>query len=256
MSASPSPSSAVPVERRHHCCVDCKLGPSMQRKPVSNDFQPPPVQPVGLCEVHVAPPIWPYALSSWQPLMPTCRPVTIKWKSRSCRLRAVRSRTAATRLRLSPAVRHLQDWVAAHPRHRPSRWLRLALLLDISLLLLSTANLVFPRPRPFCKLLCGDHRNRVDGHTAVGNVAAATHGLSRVDTSERTCWMVSRCSCSVLEDASCCHPDFYFSSSRGRRKPAASALQLGSYKNRARLPHQQLPSRLCPFGCAMTCAAT
>ena len=52
--SSPSPSSAVPVERRHHCCVDCELGPSMQWKPVSNDFQPPPVQPVGLSEVHVA----------------------------------------------------------------------------------------------------------------------------------------------------------------------------------------------------------
>ena len=51
---SPSPSSAVPMERRHHCGVNCELGTSMQWKRVSNDFQPPPVQPVGLCKVHVA----------------------------------------------------------------------------------------------------------------------------------------------------------------------------------------------------------
>ena len=42
----------------------------------------------------------------------------------------------------------------------------------------------------------------------------------------------SRCSCSILEDASCCYLDFSCSWSWGGRKPAANALQLGCSKPR------------------------
>ena len=49
-----SPSPKRPCGEATPLLCRLRRGPSMQWKPVSNDFQPPPVQSVGLCEVHVA----------------------------------------------------------------------------------------------------------------------------------------------------------------------------------------------------------
>ena len=103
---------------------------------------------------------------------------------------------------------------------------------------------------------------RVRGH--VGHVCSAAPApeppcdLSRaLSGSANTLNRDSRCSCSIREDASCCHPDLSSSWSRGGRKPAANALQLGGSK-----PCTPAKPRaawaachtLCPLGSPSNCA--